>query len=44
MTLMVNMVASVEEDKLLEKRGFDALSQATSMILAISLILLRKVF
>ena len=41
---MVNMVASTEEDKLWEKRGFDVLSQATSMILAVSLILLTKFF
>ena len=43
-TLMVNMVAPTEEDKLWEKRGFDALSQATIMILAVSLILLTKFF
>ena len=42
-TLMANMVASGEEDKLWEKWGFDALSQATSMMLEISIIFLRKI-
>ena len=42
--LMVNMVDLSEEDKLREKRGFDAFSQATSMMLAVSLIFLRKFF
>ena len=42
-TLMENMVAQAEEDKLRKKSGFDALSQVTNMILAVSLILLRKV-
>ena len=43
-TLMANMVAPAKEDKLREKRGFNALSQATSMILVVSLILLIKFF
>ena len=41
---MANMVTPSKEDKLLEKQGFDVLSQATSMMLAISFIFLRKVF
>ena len=43
-TLMANMVAPTEEDKLREKKGFDALYQATNMILSVSLILIRKFF
>ena len=42
--LMANMVAPSEEDKLWEKWGFDALSQATSMMLATSVIFLSKFF
>ena len=42
--LMANMVAPGEEVKLLEKRGFNALYHATSMMLAVSVIFLRKFF
>ena len=38
--LMTNMVASDKEDKLREKQGWDELSQATSMMLAVSVIFL----
>ena len=43
-TLMVNMVPPSEVDRLQEKRGNDALSHSTNMILAVSLILVRKIF
>ena len=44
LTLMLNMVPPSEEDRLREKKGKDALAQSTSMILAVSFILLRKFF
>ena len=42
--LMANMVAPSEEDKLQEKKGFDALSYTTSIIMAVSVIFLRNFF
>ena len=42
--MMANMVAFGEEDKLREKKGFNTLSQATNMILAVSVTFLRKFF
>ena len=41
---MANMVAPSEEEKLWEKRGFDSLSQAISIMLAVSVIFLSKFF
>ena len=37
-TLLVKMVSSSEEGKLREKRGKDALEQAVSMMMAVSII------
>ena len=41
-TLIAIMVSQGKEDRLQEKRGLDVLSQATSMILVVSVIFLRK--
>ena len=43
-TLMANMVAPSEEERLWEKKGFNAFAQSTGMILAVSLILFRIFF
>ena len=43
-TLMANMVTLDKEEKLLEKWGWGALSQVTNMMLAVSIIFLRKFF